>query len=129
MGQYSTRELHNLRFHYKHEHTQLHKKRIANDPEFAYIYDDIEEYREIKDRTYISLVEKERLAEKNEQENKELVRANARLKRMGKEPIESIDDLPEELEEVDPFLDEAAYITLTLFKLKSMQLIRRNAYF
>jgi len=96
--------------------TQLHKKRIANDPEFAYIYDDIEEYREIKDRTYISLVEKERLAEKNEQENKELVRANARLKRMGKEPIESIDDLPEELEEVDPFLDEAAYITLDVIQ-------------
>ena len=95
---------------------QRHKKRIANDPEFAYIYDDIQEYKDIKDRTYISLVEKERLSEKNEQEEKALIRANARLKRMGKAPIESIDDLPEELEEVDPFLDEVACIALDVIQ-------------
>lgn len=95
---------------------QLHKKRIADDPEFAYIYDDIQEYKTIKDRIYISLVEKERLSEKNAQEEKELLRANARLKRMGKEPIELLDDLPEELEELDPFLNEAACIALDVIQ-------------
>lgn len=90
---------------------QLHKERISTDPEFAYIYTDIEQYNELKDRTFISLVESERLKEKKEQEQKELARANERLVRLGKEKIASLDDLPEELEEFDPYLDEAAQIT------------------
>lgn len=59
----------------------------------------------------MSLVESERLAEKDADEKLELKRANERLARMGKEPVESMDDLPDDLEELDPFLDEAANIT------------------
>lgn len=94
----------------------LHKTRISSDPEFAYINDDITEYRKVKERTFISLVESERLAEKKEQEEKELQRANERLKRMGKEEVATLDDLPEEFEEVDAFLEEAAKITFDVIQ-------------
>ena len=70
----------------------------------------------MKDRIFISLVESERLAEKKEQEDKELQRANERLKRMGKEEVASLDDLPEEFEETDAFLDEAAKITFDVIQ-------------
>ncbi|WP_026374877.1 carboxy terminal-processing peptidase [Aestuariibacter salexigens] len=93
-----------------------HKSRIKADPEFAYIYTDIEEYKERKDRKTISLVKSERLAEKQEAEDKQLKRANERLQRMGKETVASLEDLPDEFEELDPFLDEAAKITLDVIQ-------------
>jgi len=88
-----------------------HEQRIQKDPEFSYIFEDIEEYRRKKEEKFISLVESERKQEKEEQEKKALQRANERLARLGKEPVENLDDLPEDLEEIDPFLDEAASIT------------------
>ncbi len=95
--------------------TAKHNKRIMEDPEFAYIYEDIEDYKEKKARNFVSLVESERLAEKEEQEQQELARVNERLTRMGEEPVKKLDDLSddveEELEKVDPFLKEAANIT------------------
>ncbi|WP_018981748.1 carboxy terminal-processing peptidase [Salinimonas chungwhensis] len=94
--------------------TAKHNKRIMENPEFKYIYEDIEDYKKKKDRDYVSLVKSERLAEKEEEENEELSRANERLARLGKEPIESMDDLPEDIEELDPFLDEAANITFDM---------------
>lgn len=93
---------------------QEHNERVNHDPEFAYIFEDIERYKEKKSDKTISLVESERLKEKNEMENRNLVRANERLKRQGLEPVKSIDDLPEDLPEIDPFLDEAASITFDL---------------
>jgi carboxyl-terminal processing protease len=57
------------------------------------------------------LVEAERLQEKNENEKRNLMRTNERLARLGLEKVENLDDLPEELETVDPFLEEAANIT------------------
>ncbi|MCU7554173.1 carboxy terminal-processing peptidase [Alteromonas sp. ASW11-19] len=96
--------------------TAKHNKRIMQDPEFAYIYEDIDEYNENKDRKYISLVKSERIAEKEEAQEKELARTNERLKRLGKAPIEKMEDLPEDIEEVDPFLDEAANITYDLIE-------------
>lgn len=94
--------------------TVKHDQRIAVDPEFAYIREDIAEYKKNKDRKTLSLVESERLAEKNEREAKRLNRANERLVRQGKEKIKKLDDLPEDLPEIDPFLDEAANITFDM---------------
>ena len=93
---------------------QQHDARIVKDPEFAYIFEDIAQYKEEKDDKTISLVESERLAEKKEREAKRLSRANERLARLGKEQITSLDDMPEDFEEIDPFLDEAANITYDL---------------
>ena len=78
------------------------------------MYDDIAEYRANKDETFVSLVESERLAKKAESEEKRLIRVNERLVRMGIEPVASLDDLPEDIEFDDPFLLEAANITVDM---------------
>lgn len=92
-----------------------HNERVMKDPEFAYIFSDIEEYNKNKDKDYISLVESERLKKKKENEGKQLLRANERLQRMGLEKVVSLeDDLPESLDKIDPFLDEAANITFDM---------------
>ncbi|GAA0345109.1 carboxy terminal-processing peptidase [Bowmanella denitrificans] len=88
-----------------------HDSRIMQDPEFAYIMQDISEYKARKDDKTISLVESERRKEKQENEQQALQRANERLARMGLEKVENLDDLPEALENLDPLLDEAAAIT------------------
>lgn len=92
-----------------------HAARVMKDPEFAYIFNDIEEYNKNKDKNYISLVESERLETKKETEEKQLVRINERLDRMGLEKVTSLEDeLPEALEKIDPFLSEAANITFDM---------------
>jgi carboxyl-terminal processing protease len=92
-----------------------HNERVMTDPEFAYIFSDIEEYNKNKDKDYISLVESERLKKKKESEAKQLLRVNERLQRMGLEKVVSLeDDLPESLDKIDPFLDEAANITFDM---------------
>ncbi|MBH0037280.1 carboxy terminal-processing peptidase [Pseudoalteromonas sp. SWN166] len=88
-----------------------HEVRIKSEPEFGYVFNDITLYNEEKDRKTISLVEADRIKEKDEGEARALVRTNERLKRLGKEPVENLDDLPEVIEELDPFLEEAALIT------------------
>ena len=88
-----------------------HEVRIKSEPEFGYVFNDITLYNEEKDRKTISLVEATRIKEKDEGEARALVRTNERLKRLGKDPVENLDDLPEVIEELDPFLEEAALIT------------------
>jgi carboxyl-terminal processing protease len=92
-----------------------HNARAQKDPEFAYIFQDIEEYNENKDKNFISLVESERLETKAENDALRLTRINERLQRMGLEKVESLDaDLPDELGEIDPFLAEAVNITFDM---------------
>uniref|UniRef100_UPI003BAC6EFE carboxy terminal-processing peptidase n=1 Tax=Ningiella ruwaisensis TaxID=2364274 RepID=UPI003BAC6EFE len=95
--------------------TAKHAARTLKDPEFQYIFEDIEEYNKNKDKKYISLVEAERIAEKEESEAKQLARINERLERLGLEKLSSLEeDVPEALEEIDPFLTEAANITFDM---------------
>jgi len=96
--------------------TAKHNKRIMQDAEFSYLYDDIDEYMKNKDKNYISLVKSEREADKKEAEDKALARANERLQRAGKEVVASLDDVPEDMEELDPFLNEAANITFDMIE-------------
>ena len=96
--------------------TAKHNKRILQDPEFSYIQDDIKEYKENKDKNFISLVKSVREGEKKEAEEKSLARANERLQRLGMETVTTLDDLPEDMEELDPFLDEAANITFDMIE-------------
>ena len=91
-----------------------HNARVLKDPEFMYLAEDIDEYKKNKDKKYVSLVKSERESKKEESRENDLKRANERLARIGKEPVESLDDLPDELEELDPFLDEAANITFDM---------------
>merc|ERR1711964_427179 len=101
-----------------------HNARIMQDPEFGYIQQDIEKYKENKDKDFISLVESERLAEKKENEEQALAHANERLTRMGLPVVEDLEDLPEELEELDPYLTEAANITLDMVNTGKYALTR-----
>lgn len=103
--------------------TARHTQRTKIDPEFQYIFSDIDEYNENKDKNFISLVESERVAEKKESEAKQLARVNERLKRLGLPAVESLEgDLPEALEEIDPFLSEAANITFDIIESGSYAL-------
>ncbi|WP_462158472.1 carboxy terminal-processing peptidase [Pseudoalteromonas sp. GB56] len=95
---------------------KVHDQRVATEPEFNYVMQDIKTYKEEKDRQYISLNEKDRLAKKDELEALALKRTNERLARLGLEAVAKVDDAPEVLEDFDPFLEEAALITQDFIK-------------
>ncbi|MGM0481307.1 MAG: carboxy terminal-processing peptidase [Pseudomonadota bacterium] len=82
-------------------------KRIEKDPEFDYIFDEIARMREEKDKTWVSLNIEKRKAQQEQQEEIRLQRINDRLKRMGLEPVESVDNADDEVLEVDPYLEQA----------------------
>jgi len=94
-----------------------HEARIKDEVEFSYLLNDINEYRQEKDRTSITLLEKARVLEREKQEKAALIRTNERLKRAGLASVESLDDVPEDFEPLDAFLIEAAHITLDYAKL------------
>ena len=94
--------------------TEKHLKRIATEPEFAFLAQDIADYNKEKDLKTVSLNEKERLAKKDELAAKELARINARLSRLKLPVVKKVDDAPEVLEKLDPFLEETALITADL---------------
>lgn len=98
---------------------QAYEKRVASDPEFAYVEQDIAEYKREKDKKSVSLNEAERRAEQEKQDALALVRTNERLKRMGKPQVKSLDELPSDYEAPDEFLKEAANITADLGKLST----------
>ncbi|WDD96993.1 carboxy terminal-processing peptidase [Thalassomonas actiniarum] len=95
----------------------LHKERIKSNKEFNYLLDDIVVYQAEKDDKTISLNLAKRKAKREERKVKQLARTNERLVAMKMEQVKSLDDLPDELDELDPFLDETAKITFDLVSL------------
>jgi carboxyl-terminal processing protease len=93
---------------------EKHLKRIAEEPEFQYLAADIVQYKKEQDEKTISLNEKERIAKKDAQTAKDLARVNERLLRLKLPQVKKIDDVPEKLEKLDPFLEETALITADL---------------
>ncbi len=93
---------------------QKHLLRIAEEREFQLLAEDIAEYKREKDVKTISLNEKERIAKRDEQAAKDLARVNERLLRLKLPLIKKIEDAPEILEKIDPFLEETALITADL---------------
>ncbi|WP_372870153.1 carboxy terminal-processing peptidase [Shewanella sp.] len=91
-----------------------HQQRIKKDVEFGYIYQDIDEYKKQHKEKSVSLVESERIAEREADDKKQLDRTNERRQRAGLDKVVSLDDIDKELDAPDPFLDETAYITLDL---------------
>lgn len=86
--------------------TQRHQARIANDPEFIAVNQDILQRKALDERKFTSLNWQERKKEHEELELKRLNDINARFKREGKKPLKDIDDLPKEYEAPDFFLKE-----------------------
>ena len=92
--------------------TLEHQQRIKTEVEFSYLASDIAQYRIEKDKTSISLIEKDRVNEREVKEAESLVRTNERLKRAGLKQVTSLDDIADDFEPLDAFLIEAAHITL-----------------
>lgn len=84
-----------------------HEVRIAQDQEFAFIKEDVERYREMRNRKFISLVRSEREADTELEQERNLRRINKRLKRAGLEPVESLDGVDEAYRSPDVLLREA----------------------
>ncbi|WP_445947300.1 carboxy terminal-processing peptidase, partial [Shewanella sp.] len=64
--------------------------------------------------TTISLVESERLASRAEDDKRVLDRTNERRVKLGLKAVASMDDIEDEIENPDAFLDETVYITLDM---------------
>ncbi|RUO81290.1 carboxy terminal-processing peptidase [Idiomarina tyrosinivorans] len=80
--------------------------RIEKDPEFKYIFADIDEYQREKDKTWVSLVLAEREQEQKEEQRQKLKRVNERLQRLGMEPVKTLENAPEKATDIDPYLNE-----------------------
>lgn len=96
---------------------QRHQARIEQDPEFVYVFEDIKEYKKLKDKNSVSLNLAERKTEMEEQDAKALARLNDRLRRAGLDTVTSLDDTPSDFEPEDSYLEEAARITADLSQL------------
>ncbi|WEF09914.1 carboxy terminal-processing peptidase [Pectobacterium actinidiae] len=88
-----------------------HQERIARDPEFQYVAQDIARYNAMKDkRNLVSLNLVQREKENDDDEAMRLKRINDRLAREGKKPLKSLEDLPKDYQAPDPYLDETVKI-------------------
>ncbi|MEZ2696496.1 carboxy terminal-processing peptidase [Hafnia alvei] len=92
-----------------------HNQRIASNPEFQYIEQDIAHYKALKDRkNIVSLNYAQREKENKDDDATRLKRINERLTVAGKKPIKSLDDVPKDYQEPDPYLEETVKIALDL---------------
>ena len=96
---------------------QKHLARIAQDPEFITLNEDLQIRNERRDRKYLSLNFDTRKTENDSDDKKRLKDLNARFKREGKKPLKDIDDLPKDYEAPDFFLKEAEKMAADLAKL------------
>ncbi|KML67471.1 carboxy terminal-processing peptidase [Pectobacterium peruviense] len=88
-----------------------HQERIAKDPEFQFVAQDIARYNGMKDkRNLVSLNLAQREKENDDDEAMRLNRINDRLAREGKKPLKSLEDLPKDYQAPDPYLDETVKI-------------------
>lgn len=96
-----------------------HDERIVKDPEFQFIMQDIERYKANKEkRARISLNYVQREKESNEDDATRLKRINDRLTREGKKTLKSLENLPKDYKDPDPYLDETVLIALDLAALE-----------
>ncbi|HGO5824050.1 TPA: carboxy terminal-processing peptidase [Mannheimia haemolytica] len=87
--------------------TAKHEERIAKDPEFIVLNENIAIRKERDERKFLSLNLEERVKENKTDEAKRLKDINERFAREGKKALKDIDDLPKDYEAPDFFLKEA----------------------
>lgn len=88
------------------ELTKKHEERIAKDPEFIALNEDIALRKERDERKFTSLNLAERQKENDKDEARRLSNLNERFKREGKKLLKNIDALPKDYEAPDFFLKE-----------------------
>ena len=84
--------------------TQKHEERVAKNPEFIVVNEDIAIRKERDERKFMSLNLAERQKENKEDEDRRLKNLNERFKREGKKPLKDIDALPKDYEAPDFYL-------------------------
>lgn len=94
-----------------------HLARIAKEPEFIVLAEDLKIRDERRERKYLSLNFAKRKAENDKDDAKRLKDLNERFKREGKKALKDIDDLPKDYEAPDFFLKEAEKMAADLAKL------------
>lgn len=98
---------------------EKHLARIAKDPEFIALNEDLKIRDERRDRKFLSLNYQTRKAENDKDEAKRLKDLNDRFKREGKKPLKDVDQLPKDYEAPDFFLKEAEKMAADLVSLKA----------
>ncbi|MBV2129806.1 carboxy terminal-processing peptidase [Arsukibacterium indicum] len=99
---------------------EKHQRRIGKEKEFAYLLSDISDYQQRQEEKTVSLKEAVRISERDKDKAEQLARLNERLVRFELEKVESVDDAPELINELDPFLEEAASITADLLMVSRL---------
>jgi len=93
------------------------EKRRNADPEFQYLLEDIQTYKQSRDQRYISLNEEIRNKKKEENDEKEYIRENERRQRKGLKLLEK-GEVPDKTEdENDIFLTETGMIVTDMINL------------
>ncbi|MDO4697181.1 MAG: carboxy terminal-processing peptidase [Pasteurellaceae bacterium] len=90
--------------------TEKHQMRIAKDPEFIVLKEDIAIRKAKDERKFLSLNLAERRQEHKIVEEKRLKDLNARFRREGKKPLKNLDALPKDYEAPDFFLSEVKHM-------------------
>ena len=96
-----------------------HLERIAKDPEFIALNEDLKIRNEHRDRKFLSLNYQTRKAENDKDDARRLKDINERFKREGKKALNDIDDLPKDYEAPDFFLKEAEKMAADFVMLNS----------
>jgi len=99
---------------------EKHQQRISKETEFDYMLQDIKDYQQRQNDKTVSLKESVRISERDKDKADQLARVNERLVRFELEKVQSVDDAPEMITELDPFLEEAANITADLLRISRM---------
>lgn len=95
-----------------------YKARVASDPEFAYVQEDIKEYKQVLAEKSLSLNENDRKNKQAKSKEKNLARINERLARLKLDAVKDADDAPEVLDDLDVYLEQAALITEDFIRLQ-----------
>ncbi|MCR5535975.1 MAG: carboxy terminal-processing peptidase [Succinivibrio sp.] len=98
---------------------RLHEEHAAKNPAFKIFRDDMQRYKEVKEKNSLSLNLAERRKKKQEQDEYTLGTTNIRLKLMGKPKIAKLKDLPDDFEFDDPILLESVNIAADYARMLS----------
>lgn len=99
--------------------SELHKARIAKDMDFQNIISDITRFNAISDKINILSLNYQQRQKQIQQEDKlRLDRVNAHLKQQHKPTITSVDMIPKDYREPDPYLTESINIAGDLAQLQ-----------
>jgi len=96
--------------------TERHMARVATDPDYNYLLEDVAAFGELRDRETVSLNLLERQAERDLLQEQQLIRENERRAGLELEPLASIDDF-EAAESSDIQLDQAARVVADMAAL------------